>query len=342
MIFAFHCQLNDWSPMLLIYMKKIQHPIQSIPRVFSRVQNNNPIWSLWSIRSRFISILYSIMLIWPVNCHGVINLNKRAYNVAQSFLNLIEPDNRPLTHVLLRTFEDLDRLYHSTKQIKSLPHFYRHYLRTITILLFRLPIFNSFIRVPAQYWEQNHHDIKKLQFASQDFCLSAFPVDLEHNFQRFGSLFLRLSIHPVQQIIMTVMNNWQLVWVKKKYSKPMPHNGKKLRVQCHRIQMIQVFLIELQSSNSRRSLKAMLHNLFCSSVWIRGVTTFLLNALRLNCTGNPADPNLEHRCWNKSIPFLSTDIGGQYIHQYRTVRHAWSALVWATVIRYDSCIYSKQ
>ena len=55
------------------------------------------------------------------------------------------------------------------------------------------------------------------------------------------------------------------------------------------------------------------NDVLCSSVWVRGVTTFLLNALRLNCTGNPADPNLEHRCRNKPIPFLSTDIGGQYI-----------------------------
>lgn len=52
---------------------------------------------------------------------------------------------------------------------------------------------------------------------------------------------------------------------------------------------------------------------FSLSVWVRGVTTFLLNALRLNGAGNPADPDLEHRCRNKTIPFLSTDIGGQYI-----------------------------
>ena len=126
--------------------------------------------------------------------HGVINANRRAYNVAQSFLNLIEPDPRPLTHVLLRTFEDLDRLYNSTKQIKSLPHFYRHYLRTTTILLFRLPVFNSFIRVPAQFWEQNYHDIKKLQFASQDFCLSTFPVDLLQHSDIMADYSERISL----------------------------------------------------------------------------------------------------------------------------------------------------
>jgi hypothetical protein len=126
--------------------------------------------------------------------HGVLNLNKRAYNVAQAFLNLIEPDHRPLTHVLLRTFEDLDRLYHSTKQIKSLPHFYRHHLRTVTILLFRLPIFNSFVRVPAQFWEQNDHDYKKLQFSSQDFCLSAFPVDLLQHSDIMADYSERISL----------------------------------------------------------------------------------------------------------------------------------------------------
>ena len=56
----------------------------------------------------------------------------------------------------------------------------------------------------------------------------------------------------------------------------------------------------------------MIYFLFLS-IWIRGVTTFLLNALRLNCTGNPADMTFEHRCRNKSIPLLSTDIGNQYI-----------------------------
>jgi hypothetical protein len=58
---------------------------------------------------------------------------------------------------------------------------------------------------------------------------------------------------------------------------------------------------------------------FYSSVWVRGVTTFLLNALRLNCIGNPADMNFEHRCRNKSIPFLLNDIGGQYIRTCTTL-----------------------
>jgi hypothetical protein len=58
---------------------------------------------------------------------------------------------------------------------------------------------------------------------------------------------------------------------------------------------------------------------FLSSVWVRGVTTFLLNALRLNSIGNPADMNFEHRCRNKSIPFLLTDIGSQYIQTCATL-----------------------
>lgn len=47
---------------------------------------------------------------------------------------------------------------------------------------------------------------------------------------------------------------------------------------------------------------------------MRGVTTFLLNALRLNSTGNPADPQFEHRSRNKSIPFLLSETGNQYLH----------------------------
>ena len=55
------------------------------------------------------------------------------------------------------------------------------------------------------------------------------------------------------------------------------------------------------------------------SVWVRGVTTFLLNALRLNCIGNPADKDFEHRCRNKLIPFMLTDVGGQYIRTCSTL-----------------------
>jgi hypothetical protein len=43
-----------------------------------------------------------------------------------------------------------------TKTIRSIPHFYRYYLRTIAILLFRFPIFNSFIRIPRQFWKRHH------------------------------------------------------------------------------------------------------------------------------------------------------------------------------------------
>lgn len=55
------------------------------------------------------------------------------------------------------------------------------------------------------------------------------------------------------------------------------------------------------------------------SVWVRGVTTFLLNALRLNCTGNPADMNFEHRSRNKLIQFLVSNIGTQYIQTRSTL-----------------------
>jgi hypothetical protein len=114
--------------------------------------------------------------------HGLILSNKRSKQFLQSYLSLIEPSNRPFTQLLILSFNDLDRLYYLTKNIKSIPHFYRFYLRTIAILLFRLPIFNSFIRIPTQFWEQHHQEMHKLQFGTNDYCLSSFPVDiLQHS-----------------------------------------------------------------------------------------------------------------------------------------------------------------
>ncbi|CAF3113974.1 unnamed protein product, partial [Rotaria sp. Silwood2] len=54
-------------------------------------------------------------------------------------------------------------------------------------------------------------------------------------------------------------------------------------------------------------------------IHVRGVTTFLLNAVRLNCTGNPADMTFEHRYRNKSILFLFIDIDGQYMQTRSTL-----------------------
>ncbi|CAF4828413.1 unnamed protein product, partial [Rotaria sp. Silwood1] len=50
-----------------------------------------------------------------------------------------------------------------------------------------------------------------------------------------------------------------------------------------------------------------------------GITTFLLNAFQLNCTGNSADMTFEHRCRNKSILFLLIDIDGQYMQTRSTL-----------------------
>ena len=107
--------------------------------------------------------------------HGL-SMSKKSNK--QFYANLIEYDNRLLTQVLLASFKDLNRLYDLTKKIKAIPYFYRHYLRKIAILLFRLPIFNSFIRIPSQFWEQDDQNIDKLQFGSNDYCLSPFPLDL--------------------------------------------------------------------------------------------------------------------------------------------------------------------
>ncbi|CAF4227922.1 unnamed protein product, partial [Rotaria sordida] len=45
--------------------------------------------------------------------------------------------------------------------VTYIPYFYRYDLRRIAILLFRLPIFNSFIRIPRQCWEQHYQHINK-------------------------------------------------------------------------------------------------------------------------------------------------------------------------------------
>jgi len=126
--------------------------------------------------------------------HGLILSNQRTNQYPQSYLNLIEPDNRPFTQLLLLAFHDLDRLYSLTKTIKSIPHFHRHYLRTIAILLFRLPIFNSFIRIPTQFWEQHYQDINKLQFGINDYCLSSFPVALLQHSDIMADYIERISL----------------------------------------------------------------------------------------------------------------------------------------------------
>jgi hypothetical protein len=125
--------------------------------------------------------------------YGLILLHKQTKQCLQSYLNLIEPDNRPFTQILILSFNELDRLYYLTKQIKSIPYFYRYYLRTIAILLFRLPIFNSFIRIPTQFWEQHYQDINKLQFGSNDYCLSSFPVDLLQHSDIMADYIERIS-----------------------------------------------------------------------------------------------------------------------------------------------------
>ncbi|CAF1360675.1 unnamed protein product [Rotaria sp. Silwood1] len=57
----------------------------------------------------------------------------------------------------------------------------------------------------------------------------------------------------------------------------------------------------------------------CWLIRVCGITTFLLNAFQLNCTGNSADMTFEHRCRNKSILFLLIDIDGQYMQTRSTL-----------------------
>ncbi|CAF1454469.1 unnamed protein product, partial [Rotaria sordida] len=58
--------------------------------------------------------------------------------------------------------------------------------------------------------------------------------------------------------------------------KPMQHNG----------------------NTAKKTLDFFLFFSSLRSVWICGVTTFLLNAHRWNCTGNPVDMTFEHRYCN--------------------------------------------
>jgi hypothetical protein len=166
--------------------KTIQNPTSII---YQLLNATDQIVSCCSLSKTILSIFEYLY-----QRHGVILSNKQTKKqFLQSYLNLIEPDNRPFTQLLILSFNDLDRLYYLTKQIKSIPHFYRYYLRTIAILLFRLPIFNSFIRIPTQFWEQNYQDINKLQFGINDYCLSSFPVDLLQHSDIMSDYIERIS-----------------------------------------------------------------------------------------------------------------------------------------------------
>ncbi|CAF1318201.1 unnamed protein product, partial [Rotaria sordida] len=231
--------------------------------------------------------------------HGLIISNKQQTNqLLQSYLNLIEPDNRPFTQLLLLSFNDLDRLYYLTKKIKFIPYFYRHDLRRIAILLFRLPIFNSFIRIPKQFWEQHYQDINKLQFGLNDYCLSTFPVDLLQHSDIMADYIERISF-----VGWLSRTQFQEIWVSflGSINPPNQHNN------------------ENEQTTNNLTKEEILETNATQCVWIRGVTTFLLNALRINCTGNPADMTFEHRCRNKSVPFLLADIGSQYMQTRSTL-----------------------
>lgn len=127
--------------------------------------------------------------------HGVILPSRRGESRMESYLNLIEPDQRSVTQILLRTFDDLDHLYFLLRPLKSLPRSSRSLLRSVTILLFRLPLFNSFIRIPSQFWEMNVHDqMKRLQFSNSNFALSAFPMEILQHSDIMADYIERISL----------------------------------------------------------------------------------------------------------------------------------------------------
>ncbi|CAF4311766.1 unnamed protein product, partial [Adineta steineri] len=55
---------------------------------------------------------------------------------------------------------------------------------------FRLPIFNSFIRIPTQFWKERTN---KLQFGQNDYCLSLFSVDLLQHSDIMADYIERIS-----------------------------------------------------------------------------------------------------------------------------------------------------
>ncbi|CAF1277551.1 unnamed protein product [Adineta ricciae] len=230
--------------------------------------------------------------------HGLILTVKRTNQVCQSYVNLIEPDNRPYTHLLLLSFNDLDCLYRLIKQLHLIPHFFRNYLRTIAILLFRLPIFNSFIRIPTQFWKEHYHDTNKLQFNANDYCLSSFPVDLLQHSDIMADYIERISL-----IGWLSRTQFQEIWVTFLAAINPPSQNTN----------------ENEHMDNHLSKEEILETNATQCVWVRGVTTFLLNALRVNCTGNPADMNFEHRSRNKLIQFLLSNIGTQYIQTRSTL-----------------------
>ncbi|CAF3663596.1 unnamed protein product [Rotaria sp. Silwood1] len=113
-------------------------------------------------------------------------------------LELIEPDNRSFTQLLFISFSDIDRLYYLTKKIKYVPYFYRCDLPRITISLFCLQLFNSFIRIPRQFGEQHYQDINKLLFGVGgqhlfDRLFSLHGLDLTSSLQILIELNVRYS-----------------------------------------------------------------------------------------------------------------------------------------------------
>ncbi|CAM2712576.1 unnamed protein product [Rotaria socialis] len=278
--------------------------IESFCRCLTKTIHNptSIIYQLFSAPDQIIScctLAKTILAIFEYLFHrnGLIIKCKQKNQGLKSYLNLIEPDTRPFTHFLLTSFNDLNRLYELTKEINSIPYFYRHDLRRIAILLFRLPIFNSFIRIPKQFWEQNQHDIK-LQFGSTDYCLSSFPADLLQHSEIMADYTERISL-----VGWLSRTQFQEIWVSFLASMNPAHQNN----DDHEQMTNNLTKEEILETNATQC------------IWIRGVTTFLLNALRLNCSGNPADTTFEHRCRNKSIPFLLTDTGAQYIQTRSTL-----------------------
>ncbi|CAF0772812.1 unnamed protein product [Didymodactylos carnosus] len=217
---------------------------------------------------------------------------------------LIEHDQRPQIQLLLQAFYDIDQLYDLYRQLSLplssstflVPKFIRKYSKSICIILFRLPVFNSFFRIPTVYWQHlasGESDNGRLQF-STDFCLTTFPVQLLQHSDIMTDYIERLNL--VGWINRT---QFQETWVTFLASVNQTNN------------ITQQVLSNNEQIGFNKDEKLEENATHC--IWVRGVTTFLLNAIRKNSSGNPSEHQFEHHSRNKQIPFLSTTNGEFYL-----------------------------
>ncbi|CAF0989463.1 unnamed protein product [Didymodactylos carnosus] len=227
---------------------------------------------------------------------------------------LIEHDQRPHTQLLLQAFHDIDQLYDLYQQLCLpsvspsclIPKFIQKYIKLICIILFRIPTFNSFFRIPTAYWQhlntlENRNE--RLRFLN-DFCLTSFPIQLLQHSDIMTDYVERLNL-----IGWINRTQFQEAWVTFLTAVNQTNNSNQ--------QLSSDQLTNGDEQNGFNKEEKLEQNA-THCIWVRGVTTFLLNAIRKNSSGNPSEQHFEHHSRNKSIPFLSTT-NGQFYLQSRII-----------------------